>query len=62
VTLYYVHNDLLHQVKVFYSLEEAQNNSNEYCHITCVEFKHDVLIAYQASLEKFAPLFKKLAE
>ena len=62
--LYYVHNDLLNRVTVFYNLDEAERNTNQYCRVQQVDFNQAVpkaMAAYNPSHERFGPLYQALA-
>lgn len=62
--LYYVHNDLLNRVTVFYNLDEAERNTDQYCRVSQVEFNQafpKAMAAYNPSHERFGSLYQALA-
>ena len=62
--LYYVNDDLSRRVTVFYDLDEAERNTNQYCHVNEVDFNQMLpraMAAYNPSHERFRPLYEALA-
>lgn len=60
-TTYFVHDDLRLTVSVYYTCDEAERHTNQYCRVQEVVTRPTVLEAYQASVEKLCDLYKKLA-
>ena len=58
---YFVHDDLNLIVKAYYTCDEAERNTHQWCRIQEVTTRPVVLEAYQASVERFADFYSKLA-
>ena len=58
---YFVHDDLNLVVKAYYNCDEAERNTNQWCRVQEVVTRPTVLEAYQASVEKFADFYSRLA-
>ena len=58
---YLVHDDLKLTVKAYYTCDEAERNTNQWCRVQEFVARPTVLEAYQASVEKLCDLYNKLA-
>ena len=58
---YFVHDDLRLTVRAYYTCDEAERNTHQYCRVQEIVTRPTVLEAYQASVEKFSDFYKKLA-
>lgn len=58
---YFVHDDLNLIVKAYYTCNEAERNTHQYCRVQEVVTRPTVLEAYQASVAKFSDFYNRLA-
>jgi len=63
MTTYFVHDDLRHTVCVYYSCDEAECNTHQWCRVREVVTRPTVLEAYAwaSDNEKLCDLYRKLA-
>ena len=58
---YFVHDDLNLTVRAYYTCNEAECNTHQWCRVQEVTIRPTVLEAYQASVEKFSDFYRKFA-
>jgi len=58
---YFVHDDLRLTVRAYYTCDEAERSTNQWCRVQEIVTRPTVLEAYQASVERFSDFYKKLA-
>ena len=58
---YFVHDDLNLTVKAYYDCDQAERNTNQWCRVQEIVTRPTVLEAYQASIDKLADFYSRLA-
>ena len=58
---YLVHDDLRLTVNAYYTCDEAERNTNQWCRVQEIITRPTVLEAYQASIDKFRDFYTRLA-